>query len=197
MPRGEIYGGERHRITLTVKAEEIVKPLVGQGKRFARLSDLVNYLVEVGFGSEKQKDERKQMQVTHELSRLSEDLAKLRKKHPDAEPRASILSHFYQMPVSLELATKAQSEWEKHVDSCISCSDQGLCPKANKVEACWRSVSDKKRKAATFNSPTEILHSIANALQIADLEKKINQFSLPDFSVEGTDNERSIAQQAN
>jgi len=190
VPKAPIYGGERHKVTLTRVSESIAASLVGVGKPFARLSDLVNDAIVRAYGSEEVKREVVQSKGLTELKDDIEELRKLREKHGLEEKMGKVLSEFYSIPLDqpVPLAAKVKADFQKHQTLCQDCEMReehdgrgrvvARCPTANSGNACWR----VKRQIALFSSVDRVLPALLVANEIYALEKKISQVEL-DFSL--------------
>jgi len=177
MPRGQIYDGEHHRISLTSQNESLVSGLVGKDKPFRTLSQLINQALPSAFGSEVQKTEQQNEGLRKSLGSALEGLGALRKKNSFAEMQSRVLSQIYSIPVSsyVELAEKARGDWQEHSGKCSECSHQGSCPGANREGACWQAELDGQPCVAWFKSPDEILSVLLAAVEIEKLQGKVNQ----------------------
>jgi len=152
---------------------------VGVGKRFARKSDLINYCIIQELGSERQKTENEEIRVARQLQAKLDGLEKLRRKHPFAEGRSRVLAEFYSIPMdhAVELAEKAQGDWDEHSGKCSVCPIQ--CYKANQEGACWQ-VKGKEVKVeiAWFASENQILSELLVAVDMSKLKAEVDHLKL-------------------
>jgi len=185
LPRAAIYDGDRHRVTLTSQVESVADSVVGQGKKFARLSDLVNSAILIAYGSEQAKNEAKRKEATKRLQAKNDEFEKLRKKHPHAEGRSRVLAQFYSIPMdhAVELAEKAQGDWDEYSGKCSVCPIR--CSKANQEGACWQ-VKGKEAKVeiAWFASPSNILSELLAAAELSMVNAEVGELKsgAKDFS---------------
>lgn len=194
MPRGEIFDGDRHKVSFTQEVEGLTKANVGEGKRFSSLSKCVCFCVVQVLGSELQRTEESQTLARGNLQKVLDRLKALKEKHGNAEIKAQVLSSIYQVPVSraVELAEKAQADWKQHSDAgkCVKCSHQGNCEKAFGSGACWFGSFGDKEKRVWFASEDDIMSGLLMAVEVAKLQDEADRLKgeMRDFSSRGNVN---------
>jgi len=157
--RARLYSGGRYKVSLTREAEAIREQHVGNGKGFRRFSDLVNYCLVYRFGSELQKRQDSKERLMAELQSLVAERRKLRERK-DSEACigvARFLANYYQMPLGLELADKAQGDWDEHWNE-----DEGF--------AVWTNDKGRQVKVAVKD---DVLRVVLAAMNAQDLDEKI------------------------